>query len=889
MHFLQTADAIRHHIEAQTGYVVSIGVATNKLLAKLASKRAKPAGTFILTPSAAAEMLETLPVREIPGRGGQIADRLESELHLKTAKECQALTAAQLVSLFGPRLGYVLFDEFRGIDNSPVVVTGPPKSVQTQCGLTPLVLSHYNFADRAGSTAGSGMAATIGDENQRSNDDEDGGRAVGDGGDHYAVHQLVDGAGSSLSSNAMTTSSSSSTGTSQSRPLMYPAPPWALHRIKDVFAILANDMVDRLEDDYEEYHRHPGSLVLTTQLYTCTPADVGGLGARMPPTAATTSSSSSTAAQAEQYFEGGVVRWPDVAPSQRLVKADNALLAAISSSSSSSSSAGVPTITWTKPASELTRRAGQTTSRSLPFPSPAASSALSHDQRVAALMTSVQKLYGQAAVAAAKADGWDWNGVMTMATGAAAQVAAASLHFKTPAKLSEEETARGAVDLGAAAPAAAADTSRSGGVDSHRRWDPSRGVVVDSLNEAAAADGRRIDWMGHPLGAAAAAAAGSHSDDASSALLNRFTLPLATVKLALAATNFRTGPPPAGLGAFLVGAQQHPKRQKMQQSTAATASAAAAAMPSFSTSAAAGAHNTAAESNVENMYPDDNGEDADVAIEISDNADDEDGVDGNGEGGGARGAAVVVGIQPPLPAATESIEMKRIPSEQSVSDHYVVLDQQQRVGGKRQVLHLELIMPPATGAIATSAATEGGGAGASTDSRRPPNQSPIPNTPLSILMGSDDDYGRGDAAGAADEKLAAAAYAQTAHASLAQPVSPDVVIADDDDDDGNQSSGDKEHLQGVNVDGAGVAADQEGAAAQTAVATLHAQPPVPGIPIITEDELAAAIAGSASGRNRAGRPQIDLLALLLLDADRGGSLLKSNAPIVQAIRRRVGI
>ena len=61
-----------HAVHAELGLRVSIGVAPNKLLAKLASQRCKPDGVLAVSDAAAAqELLVAMPIKRLPGCGGK--------------------------------------------------------------------------------------------------------------------------------------------------------------------------------------------------------------------------------------------------------------------------------------------------------------------------------------------------------------------------------------------------------------------------------------------------------------------------------------------------------------------------------------------------------------------------------------------------------------------------------------------------------------------------------------------------------------------------------------------------------------------------------------------------------------------------------------------------
>jgi len=96
--------AIAHHIKAGirtlTGLSASVGVAPNKLVAKIASDLDKPDGLTVVTPERVREVLDPLPVRRLPGLGRKAGDRVEA-LGIRTLGELRAAPDSLLWPLFG--------------------------------------------------------------------------------------------------------------------------------------------------------------------------------------------------------------------------------------------------------------------------------------------------------------------------------------------------------------------------------------------------------------------------------------------------------------------------------------------------------------------------------------------------------------------------------------------------------------------------------------------------------------------------------------------------------------------------------------------------------------------------------------------------------------------
>ena len=112
------AAAIKQRIREATGLTASVGVAGNKLVAKIASDLAKPDGLTVITAADLHRRLDPLPVRRLPGLGGKTGARVEA-LGIHTLGELRGASDAQLWPLFGRHLQHVR-DRAAGIDDRPV-------------------------------------------------------------------------------------------------------------------------------------------------------------------------------------------------------------------------------------------------------------------------------------------------------------------------------------------------------------------------------------------------------------------------------------------------------------------------------------------------------------------------------------------------------------------------------------------------------------------------------------------------------------------------------------------------------------------------------------------------------------------------------------------------
>jgi DNA polymerase-4 len=121
------ARAIKRRVLDETGLVVSVGVATNKLCAKIASDLRKPDALVVVPPGQEAAFLAPLPIRRLWGVGPQAQAAL-AEYGVATIGQLAALPAPTLHRRFG-RHGDDLGARARGVDRGSVQPFHAPKSI----------------------------------------------------------------------------------------------------------------------------------------------------------------------------------------------------------------------------------------------------------------------------------------------------------------------------------------------------------------------------------------------------------------------------------------------------------------------------------------------------------------------------------------------------------------------------------------------------------------------------------------------------------------------------------------------------------------------------------------------------------------------------------------
>ena len=122
---------IRTAVREATLLPCSVGLATSKLVAKIASDHEKPEGLTIVPPGSERDFLAPLPVRVIWGIGPRTAERL-SEHNIETCGQLAATDETLLQASFGRQAGD-LIHRAQGMDNRAVQVErGPAKSISQE-------------------------------------------------------------------------------------------------------------------------------------------------------------------------------------------------------------------------------------------------------------------------------------------------------------------------------------------------------------------------------------------------------------------------------------------------------------------------------------------------------------------------------------------------------------------------------------------------------------------------------------------------------------------------------------------------------------------------------------------------------------------------------------
>ena len=125
------AEAVRAVVRARTRLSCSLGVATSKVVAKVASDRRKPGGLTVVRPGREAAFLAPLPTRVLPGIGPRAAERLAAA-GVETIGALARLEDDELRRVLPGKVGTMVRDRARGIDPRPLEVSTERISISSE-------------------------------------------------------------------------------------------------------------------------------------------------------------------------------------------------------------------------------------------------------------------------------------------------------------------------------------------------------------------------------------------------------------------------------------------------------------------------------------------------------------------------------------------------------------------------------------------------------------------------------------------------------------------------------------------------------------------------------------------------------------------------------------
>jgi len=116
---IEIAKSIKEKISSQEELTASVGLSTNKFVAKIASDFQKPNGLTVVKEEEIINLLKYMPVSKLHGIGEKTTKAL-NDLGIQTAKDLSEYGLKELEEVFGKNKARLLHNKSLGIDDSPV-------------------------------------------------------------------------------------------------------------------------------------------------------------------------------------------------------------------------------------------------------------------------------------------------------------------------------------------------------------------------------------------------------------------------------------------------------------------------------------------------------------------------------------------------------------------------------------------------------------------------------------------------------------------------------------------------------------------------------------------------------------------------------------------------
>jgi DNA polymerase-4 len=127
----RVAEAVQAAVRGSTSLTCSLGVASCKVVAKVASDRRKPGGLTVVPPGREAAFLAPFDVRKLPGVGPKAEARMRAA-GVATIGQLASMDDGELRSLLPGKVGLLLRDRARGIDPRPLDLEAERVSISTE-------------------------------------------------------------------------------------------------------------------------------------------------------------------------------------------------------------------------------------------------------------------------------------------------------------------------------------------------------------------------------------------------------------------------------------------------------------------------------------------------------------------------------------------------------------------------------------------------------------------------------------------------------------------------------------------------------------------------------------------------------------------------------------
>jgi DNA polymerase IV (DinB-like DNA polymerase) len=124
----ELAQRIKDDVRVQQKITCSIGIAPNKLIAKIAADSQKPDGVTTVKPEDVENFLSPLPVSRLIGVGKKTEKKMQA-LHITTIGDLAKYETQRLIDVFGKTIGVYFHNAARGTDDAPVQERGETESI----------------------------------------------------------------------------------------------------------------------------------------------------------------------------------------------------------------------------------------------------------------------------------------------------------------------------------------------------------------------------------------------------------------------------------------------------------------------------------------------------------------------------------------------------------------------------------------------------------------------------------------------------------------------------------------------------------------------------------------------------------------------------------------
>ncbi len=128
--FLEVGRRLRREIQDEVGLAVTVGVARNRMLSKLAAKSVKPDGLRLLPEADEEPFLLSLPLEKLPGMGPKTR-QIFHDMNIRSVREFREVPLRTLEGLLG-KVGAALYERARGRDTRAIHEREVPRSISRE-------------------------------------------------------------------------------------------------------------------------------------------------------------------------------------------------------------------------------------------------------------------------------------------------------------------------------------------------------------------------------------------------------------------------------------------------------------------------------------------------------------------------------------------------------------------------------------------------------------------------------------------------------------------------------------------------------------------------------------------------------------------------------------